>query len=89
MIERVQDKPKLSRIGAAERRRESLPYRVELCSEGDRDAIERVLARAFNAALARAIFAAAMREHPGRRITLRRGPRLIADSAEEPEGAAS
>ena len=82
MIERVQDKPKVSRIGAAERRRESLPYRVELRDERDPDVVERVLARAVNAALARTIFAAAKREHPDRRITLRRGARLIADSTE-------
>jgi len=58
-----------------------LPYRIELRSAGDGSAVERVLARAFNAALARAIFKAAQGEHPGGRITLSRGSRLIADPA--------
>jgi hypothetical protein len=44
---------------------EELPYSVQLW--GGRS-VERVLARAFNAALARAIFNAAHDEHPGRRI---------------------
>ena len=57
---------------------EELPYSIELWSE---DSIERVLARAFNAALAHAIFNAARNEHPGRRITLRHGLRIIADTA--------
>jgi hypothetical protein len=54
-----------------------LPYRVELWRER---AIERVLAWAASAALARAIFKAAKSEHPDRRVTLRRGGRIIADS---------
>ena len=41
------------------------------------------LARAVNAQLARAIFRAATGEHPGSRITLRRGARIIADTAAE------
>jgi hypothetical protein len=61
---------------------EELPYRVELWYDGVGDAVERVLARAANAQLARAIFKAAQGEHPERRITLRRGNRVIADSAE-------
>jgi hypothetical protein len=40
-----------------------------------------VLARAVNAQLAREIFKAAQGEHPERRITLRRGRRIVADSA--------
>jgi hypothetical protein len=47
-----------------------------------RELIERVLARASRAALARAILKAAQTEHPARRITLRRGARLIADTTE-------
>jgi len=47
------------------------------------DVIERVLARAANALLARAIFKAAQGEHPGRRITLRRGSHIVADSSVE------
>jgi hypothetical protein len=61
--------------------REQLPYRVELWHDGGGDAVERVLARAANAQLARATFKAAEGEHPERRITLRRGNRIIADSA--------
>ena len=59
---------------------EKLPYRIELW---DREAHspDRVLARAVNAALARAIFKAAQKEHPDRRILLLRGTRTLADSA--------
>ncbi len=60
---------------------EKLPYSVELWDDG-RDALERVLARALNAQLARAIFHAAQKEHPEARILLRRGTRTIADSAD-------
>lgn len=55
-----------------------LPYHVELWRQGG---VERVLGRAASAALARAIFKAAMGEHPERRVTLRRGGKVIADSA--------
>ncbi len=60
---------------------EELPFRVELWHDGGGDAVERVLARAANAQLARAIFKAAQGEHPQRRITLRTDNRIIADSA--------
>lgn len=62
---------------------ETLPFRVELWQDGKSKAIERVLARAVSAALGRAIFNAALSEHPDRRITLRRGSRVIADSAKQ------
>jgi hypothetical protein len=39
-----------------------------------------VLARAAHAPLGRAIFKAAQEELPDRRITLRRGARIVADS---------
>lgn len=81
MVERLQDKPKVRRIGASAARGEVLPYRVELREAADRDAAERVLARAFNAALARAIFRAVQTEHPGRRIVLCRGARILDDTA--------
>ncbi|HJU20710.1 MAG TPA: hypothetical protein VJ770_30040 [Stellaceae bacterium] len=81
MIERVQDKAKPARIGNPEGPIENLPYRIELWDATGGTAVERVLARAFNAPLARAIFKAAQSEHPNRRVTLRRGVRLIADSA--------
>jgi hypothetical protein len=78
MIERAQDK---SRTGNSAGPIENLPYRIELWEAVDGAAVERVLARAFNAPLARAIFTAAQSEHPNRRVTLRRGTRIIADSA--------
>jgi hypothetical protein len=60
---------------------EKLPYRIELW-DADARALERVLARAINAALARAIFNAVRKEHPERRIILRPGERAVADSSE-------
>jgi hypothetical protein len=60
---------------------EDLPYRIELWQAPRHDAVERVLARALSATLARAIFQAAQSEHPERRITLSKGAHVIADSA--------
>jgi hypothetical protein len=60
---------------------EELPFRVELWHDSGPDVVERILARAANAQLARAIFKAAQGDHPERRITLRRDNRIIADSA--------
>lgn len=60
--------------------RDELPYSIELWQLEDA-AVERVLARASSAQLAHAIFNAARNEHPGRRITLQQGSRIIADSA--------
>lgn len=76
----MKSEDKISRDGAPSRRADELPYRVELWHDGGGDAVERVLARAVSAQLARAIFKAATDEHPGRRITLRRGNRIVADS---------
>jgi hypothetical protein len=81
MIERLQDRPKSERIGSGGAKGEALRYRVELRDQTNPNAVERVLARAFNAALARAIFKAAKTEHPGRRILLCRGALIVADSA--------
>jgi hypothetical protein len=58
---------------------EEFPYRVELWL-GDRDGVERTLARAVSATLAHAIFKAAQVEYPQRRITLRNDGRIIADT---------
>jgi len=80
----AQDKPRRGRIARASgaaARSETLPYRIELWGTADGAAVERVIARAFNAPLARAIFQAAQSENPERRITLSRGARLLADSA--------
>ena len=59
---------------------EELPYRIELWQR-DHGAVERVLARAVSAELARAIFKAAQGEYPQRRITLSKGQATVADSA--------
>ena len=58
---------------------EELPYRIELWLE-DREEVERLLARALSAPLAHAIFRAAQLEHPQRRVTIRTGDRIIANS---------
>jgi hypothetical protein len=67
-------------MGSQPGHNDKLSYRIELWDAAERDSVERVLARAFSATLARAIFNAARSEHPDRRITLRRGARIIADS---------
>ena len=59
---------------------EDLPYRVELWGDGDGSGIERILARAASVQLAHAIFKAVQGEHPDRRVTLREGDRIVADS---------
>lgn len=59
---------------------EKLPYRIELWNL-QRTEIEKVVARAASAALARAIFVAAQNEHLGRYFTLRRGSKVIDRSA--------
>ncbi len=58
---------------------EDLPYSVLLWDLPRRE-VERVLARAASASLARAIFVAAQSEHLGRKITLQQGQRVIAQS---------
>ena len=58
---------------------EKLAYSIELWDRA-KHGVERVLARAASVVLARAIFAAALVEHPNRYITLRRGSQVIADS---------
>jgi hypothetical protein len=77
----MQGNTKTARTGSASRPSEDLPYRIELWSDAERPTVERVLARAETAQLARAIFTAAVGEHPDRRLTLRKGNRIIADSA--------
>ena len=82
MIAPRQDDETVVPIGIPKGQPEKLPYCVELWQAEDGGAIERVLARASSAILARAIFKAAGDSHPGRRITLRRGSHIVADSAE-------
>jgi hypothetical protein len=57
-----------------------LPFCIELRKKDDLEAVESILARALSAELAHAIFRAAQSEHPERRITLRKGDRIIADT---------
>ena len=71
---------KIARISSTAAQHDKLPYRIELAADGE-NAPERVLALALDANLARAIFSAAQKEYPERRIVLRRGGRTIADSA--------
>jgi hypothetical protein len=71
---------KLGRAGAAPPA-EKLSYSIELWDLEAR-VLERVLARALSAQLARSIFRAAQKEHPDQRILLRRGSRTLADSAD-------
>jgi hypothetical protein len=72
---------KLARISSPAADNEKLPYGIELWDHDGRSP-QRVLARALNAPLARALFKAAQKEHPDRRILLRRGRRIIADSTD-------
>ena len=66
---------------------EDLPYRIELWRDGNGDGggggIEQVVARAASVQLAHAIFKAVRGEHPDRRITLREGERIVADSRDD------
>jgi hypothetical protein len=78
MIQRI---AKVGRLGVVTDQAEKLPYSIELW-DGGGQSLERVLARALNAQLARAIFHAARKEHPESRILLRRGARTVADSAD-------
>lgn len=71
----------MTRTAESSRPVETLPYCIELWRTEDHETIERVLARAVTVQLARAIFQAAKEEHPQRRITLRRGSRILSDSA--------
>jgi hypothetical protein len=66
-------------LGKPDAKPAKLPYTIELW-DIDRKEIERLLARAASASLARAIFTAAREEHPERRITMSRGARVIAQS---------
>jgi hypothetical protein len=64
--------------GGPAERSDALPFRVELWRTGGE--VERVLGLASNAALARAIFHAAISENPGKRVTLRRGEQILDES---------
>ena len=62
-------------------RNDELTYAVELWDE-NRRGVEKILARAFNISLARAILRTALEENPGRRIVLRHGERIVEDNGE-------
>jgi hypothetical protein len=80
MIEQHPSKAKVLQIDSSATQHDNLPYRIELWAADGAGSVERVLAQAASAPLARAMFNAALTEHPERRITLRRGQRVIADS---------
>ena len=63
-------------LAASESGDDLLVYAVEIWTD-DMSAPEQLLAQASSVMLARAIFTAAMDEHPGRRIVLRHGERVI------------
>ena len=60
---------------------EDLPYIIELWGADNAPAGIQVLARAQSVHLAREIFKAATTEHPERRIILRKGKAVIADTS--------
>ncbi|MBZ9767552.1 hypothetical protein LB515_13940 [Mesorhizobium sp. CA15] len=72
----------MTRSANSSRSAEALPYRIELWRADSHEIIERVLARAATAQLARAIFQAARDEHPRRRITLRKGNGILSDTSD-------
>ena len=72
----------MTRSANSSRSAETLPYRIELWHVESHEVIERVLARAVTAQLARAIFQAARDEHPQRRITLRKGNHILSDTSD-------
>jgi hypothetical protein len=74
-----EDDGKIVALGAPVGATSPLPYTVELWNL-PRTAPERIIGRAASAVLARAIFTAARTEHLGRRVLLRRGSRIIAES---------
>jgi len=83
MIDRDNDKiVALQASAAAETQRsEDLSFAVELW-DPQNAMVERVIARASNQQLARAIFGSAQKEYPERRITVRRGAETLLDSSQ-------
>ena len=62
---------------------EELPYVVELWQESDTSHVERVLARASNLKLAHAILRSVEQDYPQRRVTLRNGAEIVAETASQ------
>lgn len=79
MAEHERERSSVARLDRTPPPEQQLPYRIELWDEAGEN-VERTLARALNAPLARAIFKAVLAEHPARRITIRNGKRMVADS---------
>lgn len=79
MTKTGEEGPRILAMDGAPMPAETLPYWIELW-DLPRLKVERVLARASSAALARAIFQAAQTEHLGRYIVLRRGGKMISES---------
>lgn len=75
----VEDEDKVIPLDAPAPAAGPLPYAIELW-DMPRNAPERVIGRAASVVLARAIFIAAQTEHLGRRIVLRRGTKVMAES---------
>ncbi len=63
------------------RNRDDLPYIIELWRQHKQADVERVLGRTFDRSLGEAVFKAAAIEHRDRRVTLRCGHDILADSA--------
>lgn len=74
-------RPDHARITRSVEGRDELPYRVELWDEA-RQGVEQVLAVTAHGSIGFAAYYAALREYPGRYITLRRKDRTVARSVE-------
>ena len=79
MIDSDENDATVTVLGAPVHGRHNLPYRIELWNL-QRQGVERLLARAANVTLARAIFIAAQNEYLGRYVVLRRGSQVVAES---------
>ncbi len=79
MIDSEEDEGKVLSF-AAPPHGDDLPYGIELWNL-QRTEVEKVVARASSAALARAIFVAAQKEHLARLLILRRGAKVIESSS--------
>jgi hypothetical protein len=78
-MNRPEDEEKIMRLDAPVAAASPLPYAIELW-DLPRRAPERIIGRAASIVLARAIFVAAQSEHLGRRLVLRRGRKVVAES---------
>jgi hypothetical protein len=77
-IQAVSDEPQ-SKL-TTEMSEDLLPFVVELWTD-DGSEVEYILARVQTASLGHAVFIASRADLPTRRLTLRRGARVIADSS--------